>query len=151
MPKQLKTESVIRDWVQELSFQQQALLMTAVRGPDSSSKHNTAKYIVRYLRAAVLKPAGYWDGTNNNDFMWSEMDKFADYSKAFWKDHDEYPHHFIMHLIHSAEVIGYCHPNEEQRSMWLTFYFIGCNSFHMYPETKNDMNLRLNDFRTHEH
>lgn len=153
------SESVLHDWVHGLTFQQQALLMTGVRGPDNSSKHNAAKCIVRYLRGVVIKPAGGWSGKNDNDFMWGEyrrlgMDKnlpegeypFHHYSRMFWKDHDGYPHHFIMHLVHCAEVICYKYPDKSISAMWGRFYYDACDSFHMKPETEEEMDKRLNDF-----
>jgi hypothetical protein len=146
MPKKTASESVLHDWVHELTFQMQALLLTGIRGADGSSKHNAAKCITRYLRGVVLKPAGNWKGINDNDFMWGDYDVFLEYTKAFFDDHDEYPHHFIMHLIHCAEVIGYKYPEERIRGMWYKFYLRACHSFHMRHETHQDMNERLNDF-----
>lgn len=144
--KRMLHESVLHDWVQELPFQMQALLTTAMRGPDENNKFNAAKGVIRYLRSVVLKPAGEWNGKNNNDFMWGEYDKFHQYANMFWADHDEYPHHFIMHLVHCAEVVGYMHPVEEIRHIWLHFYGDATLAFHMNPETKAEMTTRLNDF-----
>lgn len=163
MPKTNDFETVLHDWVCRLTFQQQALLLTAMRGPDENNKYNAAKAIVRYLRGVVIKPAGNWDGKNNNDFMWGEYTRpaeeereslrgetfylFENYANIFWQDHDEYPHHFIMHLIHCAEVVGYNHPDPVIANYWLTFYLHACNAFHMNPETNEEMNNRLNDFK----
>lgn len=141
------TESVVHEWVSTLTFQQQALLMTGMRGPDGSEKHNGAKYIVRYLRAIVLKPAGNWQGKNDNDFMWGDYTLFDHYAFEFWNNHDHYPHHFIMHLFHCAEVIGYKHPDHGIRWRWNQFYLGGCRAFHLNPETEEQMDNRLNDFK----
>lgn len=146
MPKKRKSETVLHDWVCLLTFQQQALLLTAMRGPDNSAKHNAAKYMIRYLRGVVVKPAGNWSGANNNDFMWGDYSLFSEYSRSFWDDHDEYPHHFIMHLVHCAEVIGYKHPDIRTRHNWNWFYLKACESMHMRPESEIEMDLRLNDF-----
>jgi hypothetical protein len=146
MPKKSLSESVLHDWVHELPFQQQALLMTAMRGPDGSAKHNHAKVIVRFLRGAICKPAGNWSGYNDNDFMWGDYTVFKHCDKAFWDDHDEYAHHFIMHLVHSAQVIAYKHPVNEVAYCWLTFYSHACEAFHMRHETKSQMDARLSDF-----
>lgn len=146
MPKKQKSESVFHDWVHELTFQMQALLTTAMRGPDGSQKEDDAKIIIRYLRGVVLKPAGDWKGENDNNFMWGEFEYFPAFTDLFWDDHDHYPHHFIMHLVHCAEVVGYLHPDETIRRNWLDFYFKGCDSFHMKPETQQDLIMRLNDF-----
>jgi hypothetical protein len=164
MPKQTFRESVLHDWVLELPFQMQALLLTAMRGPDNMPKQCNAKPIVRYLRGVVCKPAGDWSGKNDNSFMWGEYVKiiekwhqherlpdehrqlFQTYCWQFWDDHDQYPHHFIMHLVHCAEVIGYYHPDKSIRGHWLNFYASACESFHMDMETKDAMDERLNDF-----
>lgn len=165
MPKSNNNESVLHDWVCDLTFQMQALLLTAMRGPDENNKFNAAKAIIRYLRGVVIKPAGDWNGTNNNDFMWGEyiqihtteasnghpeskysVKLFQKYADDFWQDHDEYPHHFIMHLVHCAEVVGYNHPDETVAAHWLKFYFNACDAFHMNPETYIELHGRLNDF-----
>lgn len=146
MPKKHLIESVLHDWVHALPFQMQALLLTAMRGPDENNKYNAAKSIVRYLRGCVIKPAGNWGGMNDNDFMWGEYSSFEEYAIGFWQDYDEYPHHFIMHLIHCAEVVGYKHPNSSTAEFWLVFYYNACNSFHMTPETEIQLDARLNDF-----
>jgi hypothetical protein len=146
MPKSQLKESVLHDWVQGLTFQMQALLLTAMRGPDENNKFNAAKAIIRYLRGVVIKPAGDWHGMNNNDFMWGEFDSFVNYASTFWLDHDEYPHHFIMHLVHCAEVVGYKHPDTVIASYWKDFYHHACEAFHMNPESMEEMDARLNDF-----
>lgn len=146
MPKKSKSESVLHDWVHELPFQMQALLLTSMRGPDGCSKDNSAKCIVRYLRGAVIKPAGNWSGQNDNDFMWGNYLGFDKRIKDFWNDHDEYPHHFIMHLVHCAQVVGYKHTDKVVATLWNRFYLYACDAFHMNPEEEEQMDERLNDF-----
>jgi len=146
MPKTKLIESALHDWVHTLTFQQQALLMTGMRGPDGCGKHNPAKVMVRFLRGAICKPAGKWDGSNNNDFMWGRYDVFKDWMRKFFDDPDGYPHHFIMHLVHCAEVIGYKHPDDAIAHFWRSFYEKACESFHMFGETEEEMDRRLNDF-----
>ncbi len=146
MPKKKLKESVLHDWVHTLTFQMQALLLTAMRGPDENNKYNAAKAIIRYLRGVVIKPAGDWHRRNDNDFMWGEWGEFPKSAKAFWVDHDEYPHHFIMHLVHCAEVVGYKHPQAGVRFIWTRFYLDACESFHMRPETEQQLDRRLSDF-----
>lgn len=146
MPKKKLSESVLHDWVHGLTFQMQALLLTAMRGPDENNKYNAAKGIIRYLRGVICKPAGDWDGTNNNDFMWGEYSLFEKYADSFWADHDEYPHHFIMHLVHCAEVVAYKHPELSIADYWGDFYWNACKAFHMTPESVDEMDSRLSDF-----
>lgn len=146
MPKTKINETVLHDWVCCLTFQMQALLLTAMRGPDENNKYNAAKSIIRYLRGVVIKPAGDWHGKNDNDFMWGQFEIFHSYADAFWQDHDEYPHHFIMHLVHCAEVVGYKHPDKMISWYWLNFYKEACHAFHMNPESEDQLDKRLNDF-----
>ena len=146
MPKLKPIESALHDWVHTLTFQQQALLMTGMRGPDTCNKHNPAKAIIRYLRGAICKPAGNWSYGNDNDFMWGQYQWFGSWQKQFLDDPDGYPHHFIMHLIHCAEVIGYKHPDDVIAGNWLDFYHAGCKAFHMWAEEEHEMDERLNDF-----
>lgn len=146
MPKTRQSESALHEWVHSLPFQMQALLMTGMRGPDGCNKHNAAKVIVRFLRGAICKPAGDWDGKNNNDFMWGDYLVFPAYTKDLFDDPDSYPHHFIMHLIHCAEVIGYKHPDIKIAHAWEWFYQKAAKCLHMAPETRDEMDLRLNDF-----
>lgn len=66
-------------------------------------------------------------------------------AKLFIDAHDEYPHHFTMHLLHSAEILGYKHPDLKTRRFWMKLYEQGCDAFHMYPETEKQMDIRLKD------
>ena len=168
--KRETNEFILHDWLGKLPFQQQALLMTAMRGPDGCPKNNSAKDIVRFLRGVCLKPAAEMNITKNdpNDFMWfayemqvndffnedKEVNKFLppvnvfyNSMAMFWDDHDAYPHHFIMHLLHSAEVVAYEHPSREMREYWQMFYLKGCEAFHMNAERSEQMNQGLNDFQ----
>lgn len=140
--KQQKSEAVIHDWVCELPFMQQALLMTAMRGPDGCSKYNSAKIMVQYLRGVVLKPAEDIKG-NEDTFMWVDFEHFEEHFKVFFKDTDGYPMHFLMHLIHAAEVVGYNHPEVRIKELWFRFYIKSCKSFHMNIESKEQMDKRM--------
>jgi hypothetical protein len=152
MPKTQQFESVLHDWVHLLPFQQQALLLTAMRGPDGLPKHNIAKAIIRFLRGVVIKPAGDWRGENNNDFMWGnykETDKHMSFQwhvSEFWNDPDQYPLHFVLHLLHASEVVAYKHPDEKIKREWYIFYLTGVESLHLNPEFSKEMDKRLGDF-----
>lgn len=158
MGKTNSKESVVHDWVSELPFMQQALLFTALRGPDGSPKDCPAKDMVKFLRAAVLKPAmmtgGVWTDWKpmpSDSFMFGMYDGksymsdgvFDRYRVEFFKDTDSYPMHFLMHLIHAAQVIAYKHPDVSIRTAWLNFYKHACLSLHMDEETEADMDTRM--------
>lgn len=61
------------------------------------------------------------------------------------KNHDHYPHHWLMHLIHCSEIIGYLHPNDKIQRWWHDFYLKWCNTFHMIAESKDEMLSRLKE------
>jgi hypothetical protein len=151
MAKTQLRESVVHEWVSDLPFQMQALLFTSMRGPDENNKHNPAKSMIRYMRGIVLKPAGNYDTTyidvNDNDFMWGDYRCFGSHADAFFYDHDNFPHHFIMHLAHCAEIVGYKFKDvPDIAECWMDFYLEVCNAFHMNPETEGQLDNRLNDF-----
>jgi hypothetical protein len=138
-----KKESVLHDWVQELPFTQQALLVMATRGADGLCKNNPAKSILHYLRGTILKPA-YPNFTGDCDgYMRTDYINFNPIVDLFFNDTDIYPMHFLMHLCHAAEVIGYKHPDETIRIYWSEFYFYFCHSLHMKRESKDELNARL--------
>lgn len=144
-------KSVLQDWVCELPFMQQALLCVALRGPDGVSKFCGAKDILRFMRGAIFKPADPTYNGNSDSFMWMDyrdapFDKVSTWQKSFngfFSDVDFYPHHFLMHLFHAAEVIGYQHPDSFIAECWNNFYLKACKSLHMNPETILQMDERI--------
>lgn len=132
--------SVVQDWVADsLTWKQQTVLFTALRGPDALPKDNPAKRLCKFVRHSVLHNAD-----PKTEFIAIESSvKLENDVFAVVSDHDGYPHHFLMHLIHTAEIIGYCHPDKTIKDFWHTFYFDMCNAFHMHPETLEELNERL--------
>jgi len=146
---------VVQDWCNEISLAEQGVLLLALRGPDGCSKESVAKKLTRALRGAVMvgaHPKGYdvfmgdhsglppvmYTGKENDSYWWFEI---------FLNDHDQYPHHWLMHLVHAAEVLGYRHPDNNVRMHWLKFYTDMCDTFHMTPETEAEMTARLRERR----
>jgi hypothetical protein len=154
-------KSVLQDWVCELPVMMQALLCCALRGPDTNEKESPAKCLLRLMRGAVLKPADPKYKGNSDSFMWTDyredllsgslaakaacvkLTVFQSNMEDFLESHDHYPHHFIMHLVHAAEVIGHFHPDITIAGAWQTFYMRMCDSFHMRCETKSQLEKRL--------
>jgi hypothetical protein len=58
---------------------------------------------------------------------------------------DEMPHHFQLHFMHAAQIVGVHHPDDETRAWWRTFYLMIVNDAHLHPESDSEMNLRLSD------
>lgn len=147
--------SVFQDWLFDLTMQQQSVLVLACRGPDGIPKFHPSKEVVRHYRATVLKAAylgrpmrpGESDGTTfmslgllTDDINWTKAcNDFYDYV-------DQLPHHYYMHLLHGAQIIGYKHPMELFRLRWSQFYSLGCKDLHFMSETEQQMDYRLNDW-----
>lgn len=139
---------LMREWVDEHSLAIQGTLATIVRGPDNSDKESTAKPLVRALRYTFMN--------NAHDIEFNHHDKFmGDHTglcdpeqlEYFIENHDAYSHHWLMHFIHAAEIIGYLHPDRNISQFWRQFYFKMCDSMHMLYESKNEMLDRLAEKR----
>lgn len=164
---------VLQDWVLDLSYMQQSVLISGVRGCDGLTKYHPAKYIQRWFRRCFMLSA--MDGralthpgeSNGGSFTgpvpqcqplwsntsgplgkpgewWEPMDEaFGDYLKLV----DEVPHHFHCHLMHGAEILGYHHPDVSIRNWWHKTYLRMVNDMHLLPESKDEMDERLSDNR----
>jgi len=139
---------LFREWVDEHSLAIQGTLGTVVRGPDFSSKESTAKPLVRALRYTFMNNAHDIEFNHHDRFMGDHTGLCSSEElEEFIEDHDSYPHHWLMHFIHAAEIVGYLHPDRNIARFWLNFYFRMCSSFHMTFETKIEMLERLKEMR----
>lgn len=149
--------SVFQDWLLGLTMQQQSVLVLACRGPDGIAKFHPTKLITTRYRAAVLKQAYSGramhidDGVPGNTFM--SLEQFSSKQhwttmvlKNFFNHVDELPHHYYMHLMHGAQILGYKHPESLFRSNWLQFYQTCCSDLHLNVETEEQMDTRLSDW-----
>lgn len=146
--------AVQQEWQYALSVQQQSVLLMACRGPDGMRKSHPAKALIQAYRACVLnaastgKPlhAGWVGDTFMNLTLLISPPAWAEAVRAYLHDVDEIPHHYHLHLLHGAQVLGYKHPEVHVRACWLDFYLGGVADMHLYPESETEMDLRLNDF-----
>lgn len=58
---------------------------------------------------------------------------------------DEMPHHFQLHMMHAAQIMGYKHDDPDIRIWWQEFYGMIVDDAHLYPEPEPAMDLRLSD------
>jgi len=78
-------------------------------------------------------------------YTWqSAMDEIVD---AYLRNLDALPHHFQMHFMHSAEIVGYKHPNDNIGEWWENVYRRLAHDMHLHPETMEEMDKRLGDSR----
>jgi len=147
-------DSVQPAWCSELPMQQQSVLLLAARGPDGIGKFHPCKQVVRAYRAFVLKAARHGQrelkvGERGDTFMGLEV--FAvpfswTHAVADYFDHvDELPHHYHLHLMHGAEILGYHHPDLDVRVRWFNFYKDCCHNMHLPIESREALKNRLND------
>jgi|GEM_PF-5727019 len=57
---------------------------------------------------------------------------------AMFHDLDSYSIHFVFHLFHGVEIIGYKCPDEVVRDFCNTMYIEFCKTIHCNPETEGD-------------
>ncbi len=132
--------SVLQPWVEQLGLRHQGVLMACVRGCDSVPKEDATKALARCLRGVLLnsfdpKPTSFIEHVND--------DELRERMVAVLKNHDHYPIHYIMHLMHGSEIIGYKHPRAAVRVMWRWWYMKLAQCFHLNIETEEQLDARL--------
>lgn len=153
--------SVLQPWVEQLSFMQQSVLIAAVRAPDGMRKDHPVKVLMRWYRRCVLLSAfdkrallnPYEDGGGSftgplDPNATGQFRGIESYVGIYLRHTDEIPHHFQLHLLHAAEIVGYKHPDEFCREFWAMFYSFACKDMHLHGETEAEMDRRLGDTRT---
>lgn len=156
---------VTQEWTWELPMMQQTVLLTAVRGPDGLPKYGCVKMLLRWYRRCVLLSAmdgkvlgnptdnnggsftgpSFQAGQQHNTGWESNMDEIVD---DYLRTLDAIPHHFQMHFMHAAEIVGFKHPDERIRAWWHKLYIRLVGDMHLWPEDEEEMDERLGDDRS---
>lgn len=175
--------STVQGWVHHLPRMQQAVMLTAIRGPDGIEKNHVAKKMCRWLRRSILVaafdghvydvpydeegwqsgsftgPACYRVGTEARPRYVADAGTFSPktvfyhaWQDAMWEVFRRYvvstdmmPHHFQLHFMHAAEILGYKHPVYDIREWWNRVYNALANDMHLMPEDEVTMDQRLGD------
>lgn len=151
--------SVLQDWVLNLTFMQQSVLISAMRGPDAV-KNDAEKAIKRWLRRSVLysafetakagvptrlnSPTALGGGSFTGPLP-ERFNSLDDAERAYIAALDTFPHHYIMHMIGAVEIVGYKHDLLNVRALWHAFYLRLVRKTHLHPETEEEMDQRLGD------
>ena len=131
--------SVIKDWAAVLPFRYQGGLLVATRGHDGNAA--SAKPITRCIRYHLMHAADEREVDMDNAFM---ARKFTiEQLKGYLNTWDSYTLHFITHLMHACEIMGYEHPDIEIQEMFLNAYFRMVHKLHLNPETRAQLADRL--------
>lgn len=138
--------SVLQDWVMELPLRAQGTLLTGIRGCDLTPKYPLnalERRLVGAIRFAVMNPADprEVDKEPGCFFISQVPENFKPSSLG------HYPQHWVSHVMHCAEIIGYCHPDPLVRIKWNHVYSRLVYSLHLEPETKERMIERLTEDR----
>lgn len=141
----LKDQGILQAWVVILGLRHQGVLMSAIRGCDVVSRDDASKWLARYYRGCILVPHCK-DLAKSASFMMpmhGQLPKFWEYANTMLNFHDHLPHHYIMHVVHSAEVLGYKHPDAIIQGTWRDFYRLFCDKLHLNFETEKQLDERL--------
>ena len=144
--------SVLQSWVESLTFMQQSVLISAIRGPDTLAKFHVSKYLLRWFRRCILlsafdrcaltDPHDQRGGSFTGPIEAGSLDEIG---TAYLRSVDEVPLHFHLHLVHAVEILGYKHPDSTIREWWLEFYLAAVRDMHLHPESEEELDRRLGD------
>lgn len=140
------SQSVVREWVAEkCTLKQQTVLLCALRGCDGIDKEDVSKSVVRMLRDVVLYNADesstfILDTSKNRSYNNPESRHLIN---GLLDNSDKYHHHWLLHFIHAAEILGFKHPDATISGFWRRLYYDSCSNFHMNPESEEEMDIRL--------
>ncbi len=137
---------ILREWVEALPERMQGTLLTVIRGCDTVERNELSKRITRIIRGLLL----YTRDPNPSSFImfvdWrlpSAICQCIELVQDLTANHDHLPHHYLMHLVHACEIIGYKHPDPVVKPVFLNFYAALCGKFHMNEESEEQLDRRL--------
>lgn len=138
-------KSVLQDWVMELPLREQGTVLTAVRGCDLTPKmplDSTERLLVGWIRWCILNPADLREVGIKGAF-------FQAYPPLNFKPSElgHYPLHWVMHVVHTLEVIAYRYPTADVAEPAYDLYIKFVRSLHLKPESRIDMIRRLSEDR----
>jgi hypothetical protein len=164
---------VQQPWVMEIPLMQQSVLFAAIRAPDGIRKNHPVKVLMRWFRRCVVlsafdkraltdpfEPGGgsftgpferhhaeaaYHRSIHPADWMQAQEAFFDNLRGVYLDSVDELPHHFQLHFMHAAQIVGVHHFDADIRKWWNDFYFMIVADAHLLPEPPEEMNMRLSD------
>ncbi len=122
------------------AFDQRALLDPFEPGGGSFTGPFTSDHAAAFCDG--VGSGFYWRG---NIVSENAQEAFDYMRKVYLRHVDELPHHFQLHFMHAAQIVGVHHPEPWIRDWWRSFYLMIVNDAHLHPETDAEMNLRLSD------
>ncbi len=140
--------SVLQDWVMALPRREQGTLLTCIRGCDLTPKiplESIERRLVGALRFAIMNPADPREvDFEPGSFFISKPPEPKSFRAS---ELGHYPLHWVTHIMHSAEVVAYRHPDAQTRDAWMRIYRKIVHSLHLNAETREQMISRLGEDR----
>jgi hypothetical protein len=143
---------VLQDWVLELPFQMQTTLMSALRAPDGRVEQG-AKSIVTFYRGSLLKGGSIGRPLVSGEgcaymraLPFENPANVGRLFQEFLRHADALPFHAYDHFREAIEIMGYHHADPAVRDAWGGMYKAMCDALHVNPETKEQLDARLNDW-----
>lgn len=142
--------SVLNDWMHDLTYMQQSVLLAMVRNADGIEKHHPQKELIKWFRRCILKSA--FDGKHleypsmpgGGSFTGPVEDIERALDSFIWA-RDSMTLHYFAHAMHAFEILGYKYPHKGYRDFWHRAYLRCVDAMHMLPETEEMLDRRLSD------
>ncbi len=139
--------SVLQPWVMDLGLCHQGILISACRDCDTAPKHVPSELAHCLLRGAILEPHAGRRLIDPVPYILVEPDEARWHSAMhdFVVSSDHYPHRYVALFRHAVEIIGYHGPHQPPvfGARWLHLYRTICELEHVEPESKEQLDARL--------
>jgi len=144
----MTTKSILQPWVTELPLRYQGTLLTVIRACDDWSKYAIEKSLIREMRGLILVPCDARELAFLDRFMTAFPDPgAAEAFQCFLNHIDPLPVHYVMHVVHAIEILGYEHPHVSPRQIYLNRYLRLAQKFHFHPERSDQLRSRMTEDR----
>ena len=129
--------NVLQDWVGEIPWKCQSILLSGLRGPDHAHCPNV-KAVTRWLRRVSQHNAD-----PSGDYMQTTpLPAFVDVEKEL----EFLPCHFVHHLADAQRVVAIFHPLETVTTYAYGLHvWIALEMFHFMPESNETFLARRRD------
>lgn len=131
--------SVLQSWVEKLPIRMQSTLVLGLRGPDTAICPNVKIY-TRWLRGLTFRPG---NPDNVLQFMYAELPPRIVEKNPTARELEFCTQHFLSHLMHSLQIVGYGHPHIAMSGRAWALYDDLCKMFHLPVEPIEELGLRL--------
>ena len=134
----MKSNSVIQEWLTNLSWKKQTTVLGAIRSPDTLTTLNLKK-LTTWIRCHALENADPMTG-----FMRSELQSLPLFEQMD-REFERLPLHAAHHILLAFQIIGTEHPKKEIRENAWKFYSDAVYAQHLNQETREQYESRYED------